>query len=505
MNDKRIAQNAIMLYMRQFLTMAVGLYTSRVILSTLGASDYGVYTLVGGFVSMLAYLNSVFVSATQRFISYELGTLNKEKLRDIFSTSLTIHYVLGIIILLLAETFGIWFINNYLNIEATRLVAAHWVFQCSLISMLISIFSVPYNSCIIAHEHMHVYAYISIIEVLMKLGVVFLLVISPYDYLITYAVLMVFVSIIIRLCYTMYCKRHFEECHYNKVFDRNRFREMSSYAGWTAIGTLGFTVKEQISNIILNQFFGTVINAARGFAGQINALINTFASNVYIAIAPQITKQYAAGNIEGSKNLVYVGAKYSFYLLSFVFIPIFVNMRYLLSLWLKEVPEYTCEFLIITMLATLLNSFANSVTTALQAIGKIKIFQIGIAVIMLLELPIAYILLENGYSPPFALLPAIATSLLGVVFRFIILHRLLPQYSFRYYMVNIVTRCLFVFCVSFVICSCLCYYFVENLINLVLTILICITINSFIICFVGLQAKERSLILQYVKSKIISR
>lgn len=482
--------------------MGVGLYTSRVVLQALGASDYGIYTLVGGFVSMLAYLNSVFVGATQRFISFELGTGDRERLHNIFSTSLVIHYALALIIIIVAETFGIWFINNHLNIEPTRLTAAHWVFQCSLLSLMISIISVPYNACIVAHEHMHVYAYISILEVLMKLGIVFLLVVSPYDHLITYAVLMVLVSVIVRLCYTIYCKRNFKECHYNKSFDRNKFREMSSYAGWTAVGTLGFTVKDQISNIILNQFFGTVVNAARGIAGQVNGMINTFASNFFMAMSPQITKQYAAGNIEGSKKLVYTSAKFSFFLLGLICIPVIINLRYLLGIWLVEVPEYTYEFLVITMLATLIGALANSTTTALQATGKVKSFQIGIAIIMLLELPIAYCLLKLGFPPQYALLPAIFTNFVGVIFRFTLLRRMLPQfYSFKYYLINIVARSLFVFCISIVICWYVCSFFADGFPKVLVSIIVTI-VYVFFVFFMGMQESERSYILRIIKDRL---
>ena len=336
----------------------------------------------------------------------------------------------------------------------------------------------------------------------MKLGIVFLLVVSPYDHLITFAVLMVLVSVIVRLCYTIYCKRNFKECHYNKSFDWNKFREMSSYAGWTAIGTLGFTVKDQISNIILNQFFGTVVNAARGIAGQVNGIINTFASNFFMAMSPQITKQYAAGNIEESKRLVYTSAKFSFYLLGLICIPVIINMRYLLELWLVNVPEYTYEFLVITMLATLIGTFANSTTTALQATGNIKVFQIGIAAIMLLELPVAYILLRKGYSPPYALVPALFTTTLGVIYRFFLLRRMFAQYSLKLYYVDIVARCLFVFCLSFVVSWYFCSFFSTSLINVVITTAICVIVNGLFIYMLGLQRTERRMVSDFVSSKL---
>lgn len=504
-NNKRIAKNTIMLYLRQFLVMGVGLYTSRVVLESLGISDYGIYTLVGGFVSMLAYLNSVFVSATQRFISFELGTGDKERLKDIFSTSLTIHYALALIILIVAETFGVWFINNHLNIDPNRLYAAHWVFQCSLVSLMITIISVPYNSCLVAHEHMHVYAYISIIDVLMKLGIVFLLAYLPYDSLITYSVLMLVVAVTIRLCYTIYCKRHFEECHYQKVFDVKKFKEMSSYASWTMVGTLGFTVKEQISNIILNQFFGTFINAAKGVAGQVCGAINLFATNFFMAMSPQITKQYASGNVEESRKLVYVGAKITFFLLQILIIPVIINIEYILHLWLIDVPEYTTEFIIIILLSTLISSLSNSITTALQATGKIKTFQIGIALILLTELPIAYVLLRMGYPPTYALLPAIITNLIGILYRFYLLQKMLPQYSLRYYVFGIIVRCFIGFTASTIICIYFSLYFSPSFISLILTTAISIIVSVFVIYIVGLEKIERMIIKEQIQKKLLHK
>lgn len=501
-NSKRIAKNTLMLYFRMFLTMGVGLYTSRVVLQTLGASDYGIYNVVGGFVSMLAYLNAVFVGSTQRFLSYALGKGDISDLKKIFSTTVVIHYGLALLILIIAESFGIWFINNGLNIDSSRIVAAHWVFQCSLVSLIITIISVPYNASIISHEHMHVYAYVSIIDVLLKLGIVFLLLLSPYDNLITYSVLHVIVSLAIRSIYTIYCKRHFDECHFVRSINIDKIREIASYAGWVLIGNLGFTFKDQFSNIILNHFFGTIINASRGIAGQVNGMINSFAHNFFMAMAPQITKQYAAGNILESKKLVFAASKFTFYLLLIISIPAIINLPYLLRLWLGEVPEFTYQFLVITIISSLIGSLSNSVTTALQATGNIKTFQLGISVIMLAELPLAYFLLRQGFDAPYALLPAILTNFIGVIFRYALLKQQIREYHYKEYFVRVVFRCIATATACFAVCVLIFSRLEDNFLNLILSSVFSISLSLLIIAIMGLTRSEKMQIVEMVIKKI---
>ena len=253
-DNKRIAQNTLLLYFRMLLTIIVGLYTSRVILNVLGISDYGIYNVVGGVVSMLSFLNAAMTGASQRFIAFELGKNDKKQLNRVFCTSVLIHFALAGIVLIIAETIGLWFLNTHLNISPDRMVAANWVYQCSVFTFLLTIVSVPYNSCIVAHEHIKTFAYVSILEVSLKLLIVYLILIIPKDKLITYSLLILGVAIIIRLIYGIYCKRHFEECTFRYVYDRKLFNSMFSFAGWNTLGNLGFSVKDQGANIILNLF-----------------------------------------------------------------------------------------------------------------------------------------------------------------------------------------------------------------------------------------------------------
>lgn len=502
LNNSRIAKNTIMLYIRMFITMAIGLYTSRIILQVLGVSDYGIYNLVGGFVAMLAYLNSAFVSATQRFISFSLGKNDIHDLISIFNTSKVVHYTLAIILVIIAESFGLWFIEHKLNIEYDRLYAANWVFQCSLISMAVNIISVPYNSCIIAHEHMQVYAYVSIFESILKLIIVYLIKISPFDTLISYATLTVIVAIIIRLCYTIYCRKKFIECNYSSKFNWKKFKEILSYSSWVLIGNIGFTFKDQIANIILNGFYGTTVNAAKGIANQVSAMINTFSRNFFSAISPQITIQYAAGNIDDSKMLVYQGAKYSFYMLGIVALPVILNMEYILSLWLGEVPEYTCIFLTISLLSALVGSFATSLVTAIQATGNMKIFQIGISIIMLLELPFLFLFLFYDYPLIYALFPSIITNAIGVCFRIIVLKKIIPQYDLKFFFINIVLKSSCLFSIAVIISFMFCWELERNFINLLFSSLFSILVLIILIYSLGITKKERFMLNSLISKKI---
>ena len=504
-NNKRIAKNTLMLYLRMFLILGVSLFTSRVVLQTLGVSDYGVYSVVGGFVSMLAYLNAVFVGATQRFMSFALGKSDKTVLSATFATAKLSHIIIAIIILVVAETFGLWFVNNKLVIDAGRMIAANWVYQCSVFSLLITIITIPYNACIVAHEHMHVYAYVSILDVVLKLVTLYLLVILSGDKLVVYALLHVAIAVIVCLCYTFYCRKNFEECRVKPSIDKPLLKEMTSFAGWTALGSLGFTFKDQFSNIILNVFLGTTINAARGIAIQVNSAVNSFATNFFMAISPQITKQYASGNLEQSQKLVYAGSRYSFYLLSFITIPVIINIDYILKIWLGKVPDYTASFLIITLITSLIYSLSNPITTALQATGNIKVFQIGISIILLLELPAAYIILKLGYPPDYSLLPAIVTNSIALVFRFHLLKKMIPSYSLKEYYINNVLRCL----ILFVICFIPCFYFKkilsDSFVGMSVSVVVSIIFIGIVVYLAGINTAERQMFIGYIKNKLSKR
>ena len=490
-NNRRIAKNTLLLYFRMLLTIAVGLYTSRVVLNTLGVSDYGVYNVVGGIVAMLSFLNSALTAASQRFIAFELGRGDKQRLKQIFCTSVTTHAVLAVLIFAVAETVGLWFVNTHLNIDPSRMTAANWVYQCSIFTFMLTVVSVPYNSCIVAHEHMNAFAYVSILEVVLKLLIVYFLLLINYDKLIVYGVLVLGVALVVRLAYGIYCKRHFDECTYRFSFDKALFKEMFSFAGWSVVGNLGFSFKDQVANVILNLFFGTVVNAARGVALQVNGIISGFSTNFMMALNPQITKQYAAGNIAESVRLVYAGCRYSFFLLLLMVAPVLVNVDYLLRLWLGIVPEYTSEFLCLALVTALIYSMAPPLVTALQATGNIKVFQTTICLVMLCELPLAYVILRMGGLPYASMYPTVIVTLVSIFVRFIILKRMVSGYSLRRFLFVIVGKNILLS----VVCLLLAYYvrslFDESFLSFVITSLFSCLIVIAVVGSFGMSSNER--------------
>ena len=321
-NNKRIAKNTLLLYFRMLFMMAVSLYTSRVVLNALGVEDFGIYNVVGGVVAMFSMLSGSLSAAITRFITYELGKGNQENLKKIFSSSVTIQIGLAILIIVVAEAIGVWFLNMKMNIPDVRITAANWVFQFSILTFAVNLISVPYNASIIAHERMSAFAYISILEAIGKLAIVFLIVISPMDKLIFYAILMCAVALIVRLAYGVYCKRHFEECTYHFIFDRDLLKHMFGFAGWNFIGATSAVLRDQGGNVVINLFCGPAANAARGIAFQVNNAISGFVTNFMTALNPQITKSYAAGDRKYMMTLIFQGARLSFYMLLLLSLPV---------------------------------------------------------------------------------------------------------------------------------------------------------------------------------------
>ena len=395
-NNKRIAKNTLLLYVRMLFGMLVSLYTSRVILQTLGVEDYGVYNVVGGVITMFTFLNSAMSSATSRYITFEIGKGNMEQLKKVFSSALQIHAIIALLIVILGETVGLWFLLNELVIPDGRMDAAMWVYQCSIVSCVVGIMSVPYNADIIAHEKMSAFAYISVLEIILKLVIVYLLVVLPFDKLKVYAVLVLMVGLLIRYIYTRYCHKHFEESHYIHRIDKSLLKEMSSFAGWSFWGNLAGILYTQGLNMMLNIFFGPVVNAARGIATQIQGVVQQFVGNFQMALNPQITKTYASGELDKMHSLMFRSARFSFMLLFFLSLPIMLETNYILTLWLGIVPENTVIFARIIIAISLIYTIANPCVIANQATGKVKVYQAVVGGLLLLILPISYIVLKMG-------------------------------------------------------------------------------------------------------------
>lgn len=395
-NNKRIAKNTLLLYVRMLFMMAISLFTSRVILNTLGVEDYGIQNVAGGVVAMFGFLNSSMSSATQRFITFALGKGDEERLKTVFSTTLQIHALIAFIIVLLGETVGLWFLYNKMQIPIERMNAAFWVLQCSIVSTVVMIVSVPYNACIIAHENMSAFAYISVLEAVLKLIIVYLLLVFPFDKLIIYAILTLSVQLLIRFCYSIYCHRHFRETKYNHVWDKHLFKDMTSFAVWSLWGNLSVILYTQGLNMLLNVFFGPVVNAARAIAVQVQTAVQQFVGNFQTALNPQITKNYAAGHLDQMHSLMFRSARFSFLLLFFLSLPVLLETEFILTIWLKTVPANTVIFTQIMVCISLIYTTANPCVIANQATGKVKVYQMVVGGILLSILPISYIVLKLG-------------------------------------------------------------------------------------------------------------
>lgn len=395
-NNKRIAKNTLLLYFRTLLIMAITLYTSRVILNALGVEDYGIYNVVGGVVAMFSLISGSLSNAISRFITFELGRGNIKRLSVIFSTSVNIQLGLSLLIMILGAIAGGWFLNTQMNIPDERMEAANWVLYCSLLMFCINLVSLPYNACIIAHERMAAFAYVSILEASLKLLICYLIVVSPFDKLISYAILLVAVALIIRLVYGIYCDRHFEECHYRPVYDRSLLKQMGNFAGWQFLTSSCWLFNTQGVNILINMYFGVTLNAARGVATQVDSAIQQFVNNFMTAVNPQITKDYASGKIEEMFTLVCRGAKFSYFLLLLFAIPVMFETEYILKLWLKTVPDHTVVFLRLAIIGSMLNMLGGTGLTACMATGKIKSYAIWVSSVGFLVFPLTWIAFECG-------------------------------------------------------------------------------------------------------------
>ena len=499
-SNKLIAKNTVLLYFRTLLILFVSIYTSRVVLNTLGVEDYGIYQAVGGVIAMFTVISGALSSAISRFITFELGHGDKEKLQKIFSTSINIQLLISLIIIILAESIGIWFLNCKMNIPPERLVAANWVFQCSLLVFVIGLLSTPYNACIIAHEHMHAFAYISILEAVLKLIIVYLLLVSSYDKLISYAILLVIVSLIIRILYGLYCKHHFEEATYHFINDKSIFKEMAQFSGWSFLTNASYVFNTQGITILANMFFGVAVNAARGLATQVDAAVLQFINNFSIALNPQITKSYAANDHERTFYLICKGAKFSFYLLLLFMLPLVFETDIILKIWLKNVPEHTSIFVKLALIASIATVIGNTGYTACAATGNLKKYVIVLSSIGVLAFVGTWIAYALGCSPE-------STYIVFAIVYFVIdivrlyLMKQLIDFPPKLFYKEVLLPIFLVSCTS-IICPFLIVYFMPTSIyRLIISIFVCLISSCISIYFLGLTHGEKL----FITHKIFKR
>lgn len=498
-NTKRIAKNTLFLYGRMILGMLVALYTSRLILNALGVEDFGINNVVGGFVAMFSLISSALTSSISRFITFELGRNNQVGLKQVFSTSLLIQLSLSAIILLVAESIGLWFVNYKMVIPADRLYAANWVFQASILGFILGLMSTPYNAVIVAHEKMNIYAYFGLLQIFLNLGIVLFIAYAPFNFdrLIVYSLLMVSVSIVMQAIFWTYCYRHFSESRVWPQFHRRSWKEMSGFAGWNAIGCTAGILKDQGVNVLLNLFFGPIVNAARGIAGSVSNAVGQFTGNFMTALNPQITKSYASGDHGYMFSLVERGSRFGYYIMLIISIPVILEAPYILTLWLKQYPDNTVIFVRFVLCYSLLEVLSSTLITLQVATGKIRNYQLAVGGLLLMNFPLSWLVLKLGAAPYAVYIVAIAIGIGCLLLRLWFL-RSMVGLSMRGYLHRVVANVTITSLCAFIVPFGLYFLMSPGILRFVTVIIVAITSASISVLFVGCTTGER----QFIMSKV---
>ncbi|MDR0844539.1 MAG: oligosaccharide flippase family protein [Tannerella sp.] len=497
-NNKRIAQNTMLLYARMLLTMLASLYISRIVLNVLGVEDFGIFGVVGGVVTLFSFLNSAMAGSTSRFLTFEIGRDDDEKLKKTFSSALTVHLLIAGLILVLGETVGWWFLKNKLVIPDGRMYAAIWVYQFSLVSMAISVTQIPYHALILAHEKMSVYAYIEMLNVFLKLGMVYLLLVVHADKLIVYAGLVLVISIIITLIYRLYCYKHYTRCRYRYGWERDVVYPMLSFSGWDLYGNMSTIVRTQGVNILLNLFFGPVMNAANMIAVQVQGAVMSFANNIVTATRPQIVKSYAKGDYQYTCDLVQNTSKFTCLLLLFLSLPLMVEAKYVLTLWLKNVPEHAVTFCIYVLIFNFFATISTVVVGAVHATGNIKRPSLINGSLYVMVLPVSYVAFRFNAQPE---IPYICNALFvfaGMLSNVYTLKLYVPQFRANDFIVNVLCSVLCISLIAGVFSLAVRHFMQEGLLRLLSVVFISTLSISISGYFLAMDKYARSLVKRKV-------
>lgn len=497
-NNKRIVKNTMLLYMRMILLMAISFFTSRAILQTLGVEDYGIYNVVGGFVMMFTMITGALSTAISRFLTVELGKGDVNSLRIVFSSSLSVQSLLSLFVCIFAEVIGIWFINSYMQIPEGRETATIWVLQCSILSFVISLIVVPYNALIVAHEKMSAFAYFGILEAILKLFIVYALWISPIDQLILYAILMFTVQLILLIIYSIYCTKNFEECSGKSRFDKLIFKKIWGFAGWSLLGNSAGVLNIQGVSMIMNVFFGVVVNASRGIANQINGVVQQFVMNFTTAVNPQIIKSYSIGDKDYAFSLVCKGAKFSYYLMFCIALPIMMETDAILELWLGTPPPQASEFVVWTLMGLLPMMVGFTLVTLINAHGDIKQYQIVITLFGLAPFPLSWLAFYMGYSVISSLVIYFVVYYILIYVRLIVVHiKTLIPYSM--YMKEVIFPTHLITATSIILPLAVIKTIDPSWGRLILTTITCVFTSGLSIYLIGINKEER----RFVNSKVV--
>lgn len=501
-NEKRkIIRNSLILYVRLFLVLIGNLYISRVVLNALGVSDFGIYNAIGGFVILFTVLSNSMSASCNRFLAVELGAKDLAKLKKTFNTSVIVHYLLAIVILLIVEPIGIWFVNNHMVFSIERIHAANVVLQCSIITFILNIISVPYNASIISHEDMDAYAFISITEVSLKVITAFIISHVEIDRLALYAILLMIIAIVIRIVYSLYCIYKYTECKLALAFDRGVLKNMLSFAGWNFIGSVSGISKDQGINVLLNLYFGVLVNSAYGLASQIRSAVMNFSSGLMSAINPQIIKSYSRKDYSYMLELIFKGSKYSFFLMLVIAVPFLMNTEYILYLWLKNIPKYTTVFVELFIVSILIESYSFPLITAMLATGNIRNYQLVVGGLQCAVLPLSWLLLKMGYSPESIFVLSIVMTIIVMLARIYMLKSIIP-FSPLLFGKEVIAPTMFVGCLS-VIAS----FFLAKIIcfspdwHFIILFISSFVVTSMFILSIGMTNSERNSILSKLNIK----
>ncbi|WP_125722335.1 MATE family efflux transporter [Flavobacterium ustbae] len=502
-NNKRIAKNTLLLYFRMMLTMFVSLYTVRVILNTLGVVDYGIYNVVGGIVVMFSFLSNSMATASQRFFSFDLGRNDIPQLTITFSMTIIIYIIIALIILFLGETVGLWFLNSQMVIPPDRIIAANWIYQFSILSFLVTIFTVPFNALIIAHEDMGTYAYVSIVEVIFKLLVVYLLFLFSIDKLKLYAFLVFATTCITSAIYFFICKKKYKNIKFKLLWDQSLFKTLTSYFSWNLFGAVAGVLNNQGINILLNIFFGPIVNTARGIAYQVSSSVNQFVMGFTTAVNPQIIKYYSKGEIKEMLSLVFQSSKYSFFLIFTLSMPVLFETNFVLKLWLKIVPDNVVVFTRLVIICALIDSFSYSLQTLAQATGRIRLYQSLVGGVMLLNLPISFVLLKMGFLAESTMFVSIFISIVCLFLRLYLLKGMV-DFPVNTFFNDVIKVILLITIISIISPLLIVLNMNESFLRFITIGLVSLTSVLINIYLLGLTKLEKKIVISFFKNKILN-
>lgn len=499
--NKRIAKNTIFMYIRMAITMCIGLYTSRAVLQALGVEDFGLYNVIGGIVSMFIILNGAMVNTTSRFITIYLAKEDELQTCKIFNMASLVHVVIAVLVVLFAETIGLWYLENKLVVPEGRMFAAHWLYQLSILFAIFSILYVPYNAAIVAHEKMGVFAFIQIADSVLKLIIVLLLAYSPIDKLIFYATLLTILSIADLCIYFIYCKRHFAETEIMFYWNNSVFKEMMGFAGWTLVGNFVNFFYTQGLNLLLNAFCGPAANAARGIAVQVENVVKQFANNVQVAINPQILKSYSLNEMDRMYSLIMASSRYCFFLLYFLCLPIMLEANFILHLWLGIVPEHTVNFIRLILVIALFDTFVNPMFTANLACGKLKLYHFPLSILMVAFMFVTYFAIKLTGIAESVYVSLLTVTFIGYIMKIYIIDRQVGLKP-KVYIKNVLKPVCLVVLISPILPFYIHSLLDEGWVRLLATGFACVVSVTAAIYVLGVSQAERKFVVTFVRNKL---